>query len=71
MPPVFLPDLRLNATLSGPEGAPALVFLNALGTDLTLWDAVAARLPRHRILRFDTRGHGGSDVPPPPTPWAH
>ena len=66
MPPVFLPDLRLNATLSGPEGAPALVFLNALGTDLTLWDRVAARLPRHRILRFDTRGHGGSDVPPAP-----
>jgi len=66
MPPVFLPDLRLNATLEGPPGAPALVLVHALGTSLALWDGVAARLPRHRILRLDLRGHGASDVPPAP-----
>ena len=66
MAPVFLPDLRLNATLEGPEGAPALVMIHALGTNLTLWDGVAACLPRHRILRMDLRGHGASDVPPAP-----
>lgn len=66
MPPVFLPDLRLNATLEGPPGAPALVLLHALGTSLTLWDGVVARLPRHRLLRLDLRGHGQSDVPPAP-----
>ena len=66
MPPVFLPDLRLNATLQGPPGAPALVLIHALGTSLALWDGVAAQLPRHRILRLDLRGHGASDVPPAP-----
>lgn len=64
---IWLKDLRLNAEISGPEGAPAIVFLHALGTDLHLWDAVVATLlPRFRCLRFDARGHGRSDVPPPP-----
>ena len=66
MPPVFLPDLRLNAVLEGPADAPVLVLIHALGTSLSLWDGVAARLPRHRILRLDLRGHGSSDVPPAP-----
>ncbi len=66
MPPVFLPDLRLNATLDGPAHAPALVLVHALGTSLALWDGVAARLPHHRLLRLDLRGHGHSDVPPAP-----
>lgn len=60
-------DLRLNAEIAGPESAPPLVFLHALGTDLTLWDdTVAALSPRFRCLRMDARGHGQSDVPPPP-----
>lgn len=66
MPPVFLPDLRLNATLDGPANGPALVLLHALGTRLALWDGVAARLPHHRILRLGLRGHGASDVPAAP-----
>lgn len=66
MPPVFLPDLRLNAVVEGPASGPPVVFLNALGTTLSIWDDVVAHLPRHRILRFDTRGHGASDVPPAP-----
>lgn len=64
---IWLKDLRLNAEISGPEGAPPVVFLHALGTDLHLWDAtVAALSPRFRCLTFDARGHGRSDVPDPP-----
>lgn len=63
---IYLPDLRLNARITGPEGAPALVLIHGLGLDHHLWDAVAARLPRHRILSFDLRGHGESDTPEPP-----
>lgn len=66
MPPVFLPDLRLNATLQGPANAPAVVLIHALGTSAALWDGVATHLPRHRVLRMDLRGHGASDVPPAP-----
>lgn len=63
---VWLNDLRLNADLSGPQDGPPVVLIHALGTDLTLWDGLVAALPRHRILRFDLRGHGASDVPPAP-----
>jgi 3-oxoadipate enol-lactonase len=67
MPPVFLPDLRLNAELSGPPSGPPLVLIHALGTDLHIWDEVIPLLPPGlRILRFDLRGHGASDVPPAP-----
>ncbi|MFM7336054.1 MAG: 3-oxoadipate enol-lactonase [Tabrizicola sp.] len=63
---IYLDDLRLNAEISGPEGAPAVVFIHALGTNLSIWDAVIAQLPPLRILRYDQRGHGRSDVPRPP-----
>ncbi|TGD66170.1 3-oxoadipate enol-lactonase [Tabrizicola sp. WMC-M-20] len=63
---VFFPDLRLNMELSGPESAAPVVLLHGLGTHLRLWDGVVARLPRHRILRLDMRGHGLSDVPQGP-----
>lgn len=66
MAPVFLPDLRLNARIDGPEGAPPVVLLHPLGLRLDVWDEVAALLPNHRVLRLDMRGHGTSDVPPAP-----
>ena len=67
MPAVFLPDLRLNAEISGPADGPALVLIHALGTDLHLWDDLIPLLPPTlRLLRFDLRGHGASDVPPAP-----
>ena len=64
---VFLPDLRLHATLEGPADAPALVLIHALGTSLTLWDALLSQMPGRRVLRLDLRGHGRSDVPPAPS----
>lgn len=63
---VWLEDLRLNVEVSGPPEAPPLVLIHGLGLDLTLWEAVLPALSRHRVLRFDLRGHGGSDCPPPP-----
>lgn len=67
MPLAYLPDLRLNYRIDGnPDGAP-VVFAHALGLDHSIWDAVIARLPQSlRLIRYDLRGHGGSDTPPPP-----
>lgn len=49
-----------------PAGRP-IVFANALGTDLRVWDAVLPLLPAGlRVLRTDMRGHGLSDCPPGP-----
>lgn len=63
---VYLDDIRLHAEISGPAGAPPLLLLHALGTNLHIWDQVVRGLPAHRILRFDQRGHGRSDTPEPP-----
>jgi 3-oxoadipate enol-lactonase len=67
MPLIYLDDIRLNAEVTGPKDGPALVLIHALGTNLTLWDELIRLLPPGlRILRFDLRGHGASDVPAPP-----
>ena len=59
------PDL--NYLLEGPEDAPVLVLSNSLGTSLEMWDDQASALRgRFRLLRYDTRGHGGSPAPPGP-----
>lgn len=44
---------------------PVLVLSNSIGTSMRMWDLQIPRLSEHfRVLRFDTRGHGASDVPP-------
>ncbi|KRW95234.1 3-oxoadipate enol-lactonase [Paracoccus sp. MKU1] len=59
--------LRLHVRADGPEQAPALLLLNSLGTDLRMWDAVAADLARDfRVIRFDKPGHGLSESAPRP-----
>ena len=53
--------------LEGPANAPVVAMSHSLAANLSLWDAQAAALvPRYRVLRYDIRGHGGSDVPPAP-----
>lgn len=48
----------------GPNGGPAIVFANALGTDLRVWDAVVPALPEGaRVVRYDKRGHGLTSAP--------
>ena len=55
--------VNLHYSVNGnPEGQ-ALVFSNSLGTDFRIWDQVVARLPESlRIVRYDKRGHGLSDL---------
>lgn len=45
---------------------PPLVLIHGLGLDHTHFDALSARLPDHRVIRPDLRGHGASTVPPAP-----
>jgi 3-oxoadipate enol-lactonase len=42
----------------GPRDAPALVFVNSVGTDFRIWDAVVPEFQDYRTLRYDKRGHG-------------
>ncbi|MSP38717.1 MAG: 3-oxoadipate enol-lactonase [Deltaproteobacteria bacterium] len=53
--------------IDGGKDKPALLFANSLGGDLRIWDGVASRLlPHFRIVRYDLRGHGLTEAPPPP-----
>jgi 3-oxoadipate enol-lactonase len=67
MPFVAAGDLRVRYELAGPADAPVLVLSHSLGTDLSMWDAqVRALATRFRVLRYDSRGHGGTTVAPGP-----
>lgn len=63
MPFVIVNGVRLFAELSGPGGAPVVLFSNSLGTSHAMWDALVPALRgRYRALRYDTRGHGQSQT---------
>ncbi|WP_059411500.1 3-oxoadipate enol-lactonase [Cupriavidus basilensis] len=67
MPHLDHAGASLFYTLDGPDSAPVLIFSNALGTDHTMWAPQAEALRgQFRILRYDTRGHGRSTLPPGP-----
>jgi 3-oxoadipate enol-lactonase len=56
--------IEINYELSGQEDAPAVVLSHSLGSSLEMWNPqIAALEPHYRVLRFDTRGHGGSEAP--------
>jgi 3-oxoadipate enol-lactonase len=57
----------VHHVVTGPADAPPLVLSNSLGADLRMWDPQAEALAeRFRLVRYDTRGHGGSPVPDGP-----
>jgi len=52
-----------RVAVSGPADAPVLLFSNSLGTTLEMWEGqFAAFASTHRVVGYDTRGHGGSPV---------
>jgi 3-oxoadipate enol-lactonase len=58
---------RLAAEISGLAGGPWITLSNSLGTTRRMWDPQLPLLePHFQVLRYDTRGHGESDVPPGP-----
>lgn len=57
--------INFNIRIDGREGAPWLMFSNSHCTTLELWDEMVDRFKdRFHILRYDTRGHGGTAAPP-------
>jgi 3-oxoadipate enol-lactonase len=58
---------RFHYRLDGAADAPVVVLSNSLGTNLAMWDSqIPALSQKFRVLRYDSRGHGQSDVPPGP-----
>lgn len=67
MPLIESNGISINAVIDGPEGAPWVTFVTGITNDTTMWDDhVAALSTEYRLLRLDSRGHGGSDATPSP-----
>ncbi|MBH1965646.1 MAG: 3-oxoadipate enol-lactonase [Comamonadaceae bacterium] len=67
--PFSLPTVRgqFRVAISGDAASPTLILSNSLGTTLEMWEAQAtAFAENYRVIRYDTRGHGGSPVTPGP-----
>lgn len=56
--------LRLNVVDEGRRDAQVVVLSHSLAANLTMWAPQAQALSQdYRVIRYDTRGHGASDVP--------
>ena len=65
MPLIKIGDTRCFYRVDGRERAPVLMLSHSLGQDHGMWDMQAADLAADfRVLRYDIRGHGASDVTP-------
>ena len=54
--------------ITGDRDAPLVLLANSLGADLSMWDRQAAALAAEgfQVLRYDARGHGGTEASAPP-----
>lgn len=67
MPSAEINGCTVNYELSGRANAPVVMLSHSLASDMALWDAQLEALEgRWRVLRYDTRGHGGSEATPGP-----
>jgi 3-oxoadipate enol-lactonase len=63
MPFLDLAGARFHYRMDGAATAPAVMLSNSLGTNLSMWDGQLPSLTTgHRVLRYDTRGHGESAI---------
>jgi 3-oxoadipate enol-lactonase len=59
--------MRLDYQVSGPEKAPVVLLGSSLGATKAMWaPQVDVLAERFRVVAFDHRGHGGSEVPAGP-----
>jgi 3-oxoadipate enol-lactonase len=56
--------VRIAYRIDGRDDRPALILANSIATTLDMWDLQIPKFVDHfRVVRYDYRGHGGSDVP--------
>ena len=59
--------VQVHAVVEGDGDGVPVVLSNSLGTTHRMWDPQAAAIGAgHRLVRYDTRGHGESPAPPGP-----
>lgn len=59
--------ISIHYELEGPAEGPVVTLSHSLAANLSMWDPqMSALLSRYRVLRYDMRGHGRTDVPEGP-----
>jgi 3-oxoadipate enol-lactonase len=59
--------IEVHHVVEGNRGGPTVVLVSSLGTTHRMWDPQVPSLASgRRVVRYDTRGHGRSPVPPGP-----
>src|SRR5258707_4547961 len=67
MPMIDADGSLLNVSVEGRDGGPTLMLSNSLGCTLQMWEPQMRALTQlFRVIRYDRRGHGKSQVPPGP-----
>tara|TARA_R110000744_G_scaffold165320_4_gene282443 strand:+ start:7818 stop:8945 length:1128 start_codon:yes stop_codon:yes gene_type:complete len=55
--------MKTNFKIQGTPNSPVLMFSNSLGATMGMWDElIPDLLPYFRVLQYDTRGHGQSEM---------
>ena len=55
--------IKVYYRVHGRDGAPWVTFINGIANDTTMWDGQVPELEADfRILRYDVRGHGGTQA---------
>ena len=60
---VIANGISIHYRFDGPESAPVVTMSHSLATSLEMWEWQMPALSGYRVLRYDTRGHGGTDAP--------
>ena len=67
MPTIQANGINVNYSLEGPADGTMVTLSNSLLSNYAMWDAQMSVLTeKYRVLRYDTRGHGGTEVTPGP-----
>jgi len=67
MPMIDADGCLLNVSVEGRDGGPTLMLSNSLGCNMQMWEPqMKAFTQVFRVIRYDRRGHGKSNVPPGP-----
>lgn len=63
MPMIDADGCLLNVSVEGRDGGPTLMLSNSLGTTMQMWEPQMPALTKlFRVIRYDRRGHGKSQV---------
>mgnify|MGYP006183756707 CR=1 FL=1 len=68
MPRILANGVNINYLIEGAPSDQTVMFSNSLASNLSMWDLQAEFLIENgfRLIRYDTRGHGASEVPEGP-----